>query len=335
VILVCGIPSEPPLALAVAAAERSGIPAVVLSQRQIDAWALTVELCDGELRGELRGPDGSWPLDAFDGVYARLVDPPSLPEVRGDRAKGAGEERLARAQALHDALLAWFEVARCRVANPMGPMTSNVSKPYQAQLILRCGFDVPPTLITNDPADVRRFVREHGRVIYKSISSVRSIVRELRPGRAFDLALIRNLPTQFQGHVAGNDVRVHVVGSEVIATRVRSDAIDYRYAGRDGRETVLEAAELPPSVHDRCLALSRELRLPFCGIDLRHGDDGRWCCFEVNPSPAYSYYEEHTGQPISQALVDYLAGGDEKARDGSTDRERCADIRHPAPGAAP
>jgi hypothetical protein len=31
-------------------------------------------------------------------------------------------------------------------------------------------------------------------------------------------------------------------------------------------------------------------------------------CFEVNPSPAYSYYQELTGAPISDALVRYLAG---------------------------
>jgi hypothetical protein len=28
----------------------------------------------------------------------------------------------------------------------------------------------------------------------------------------------------------------------------------------------------------------------------------------VNPSPAFSYYEAHTGQPIAQAIARYLAG---------------------------
>jgi hypothetical protein len=30
-------------------------------------------------------------------------------------------------------------------------------------------------------------------------------------------------------------------------------------------------------------------------------------CFEVNPSPGFSYYEGHTGQPISAAIARYLA----------------------------
>jgi hypothetical protein len=31
-------------------------------------------------------------------------------------------------------------------------------------------------------------------------------------------------------------------------------------------------------------------------------------CFEVNPSPAFSYYEGNTGQPISRAVARHLAG---------------------------
>ncbi len=332
-ILICGIPSERPLALAAEAAARLLIPTVKLNQREIRRWHLNLELtCDGP-SGELRGPDGSWPLEAFAGVYSRLVDPPSLPEVRSG-GDGVANGDLECAQALHDGLLAWLELAPCRVANRSGPMTSNLSKPYQAQLIQRCGFEVPSTLITNDPADVRLYVREHRRVVYKSISSVRSIVRELRPPSASELARLRNLPTQFQERVPGTDVRVHVIGAEVIATAVRSEATDYRYAGRDGKAVELEATEVPDDVRSRCLALSAQLSLPFCGIDLRRADDGRWYCFEVNPSPAYSFYEEQTGQPISRALVGYLIGGQE-AVGGPTDRERSLDARHSQGGAAP
>lgn len=326
-ILICGIPTERPLALAVRAAARAHAPAVVLSQREIERWALVVELDGATPVGELRTPEQAWSLDAFAGIYARLVDPPTLPEARGHDTDEIDEQRLERAQALHDGLLAWLELTPARVANRVGAMTSNVSKPFQAQLIQRCGFAVPPTLVTNDAEAVRRFVGEHGRVIYKSISSVRSIVRELAPGRAGGLSRLRNLPTQFQARVAGTDVRVHVVGAEVFATSVRSDAVDYRYASRDGMEIELEASELPSEIRARCLALSRELELPFCGIDLRCGDDGRWYCFEVNPSPAYSFYEEQTGQPISDALIDYLTGAQE-GRSGATDRERGADLGH-------
>ncbi len=51
------------------------------------------------------------------------------------------------------------------------------------------------------------------------------------------------------------------------------------------------------------------LNLPFTGIDLRIDAQGQAVCFEANPCPAYSYYESHTGVPISQALVRWLAQG--------------------------
>ena len=51
------------------------------------------------------------------------------------------------------------------------------------------------------------------------------------------------------------------------------------------------------------------LNLPLCGIDLKVTPEGIYYCFEVNPSPAYTYYEEQTGQPIAQAIIDYMTNG--------------------------
>jgi D-alanine-D-alanine ligase-like ATP-grasp enzyme len=51
------------------------------------------------------------------------------------------------------------------------------------------------------------------------------------------------------------------------------------------------------------------LELPVAGIDLRDHPAGKWFCFEVNPSPAFSYYEHETGQPIAAAVARFLAAG--------------------------
>ena len=48
--------------------------------------------------------------------------------------------------------------------------------------------------------------------------------------------------------------------------------------------------------------------LPLAGIDLRRTPDGRYVCFEVNPSPAFSFYERRTGLPIAHAIARHLAG---------------------------
>jgi hypothetical protein len=320
VILLCGIPSEAPVERAVAAAQRAGIPHSVLNQRRFEEWELALEVEGDLLAGTLSGPEGRWDVGEFTGIYVRLVEPRNLPEV-GDPPDAA---KLARARVLYNALLAWIEVAPCRVANRFGPSASNMSKPYQAQRILDCGLSVPPTIVTNDPEEVRRFVAEHGRVIYKSVSSTRSIVRELAGARIRDLERVRHLPTQFQARIPGTDVRVHVIGETVHATEVSSEATDYRYAGREGKGVQMRAHDLPADVEAGCLALSAALELPVCGIDLRRAEDGRWFCFEVNPSPAYSYFETLSGQPIAEALIAYLSGtgpphSDREERVGASD----------------
>jgi glutathione synthase/RimK-type ligase-like ATP-grasp enzyme len=102
-------------------------------------------------------------------------------------------------------------------------------------------------------------------------------------------------------------VRVHVVGGEAFATRIDSDVTDYRYATRMGGEARLSAVELPDATAERCVALAAGLGLEFVGIDLKITPDGEAYCFEVNPCPAFSYYEANTGQPIARAVARRLA----------------------------
>jgi glutathione synthase/RimK-type ligase-like ATP-grasp enzyme len=306
VILLCGIPSEAPLRLVQDELERLGVPVVTFNQRRFADTSLWWELAGGTPRGELRLEGSGFRLEDFAGVYTRLMEDSRLPELRGEPPNSA--VRL-RSRALHEALAQWYEVSPARVVNRARPQGSNGSKPYQSQLIRAAGFAVPETLVTNDPELVRAFVSTHGSVVYKSISGVRSIVTRLDEDDLARLEHIRWCPVQFQAHVHGPNVRVHVVGAEVFATAVRSEATDYRYGLRQVDEAAtLEAVELPDELAERCVRLAAALDLPFAGIDLLFPPDAEPVCLEVNPSPAFSYYELETGQPIAHALARYLAG---------------------------
>jgi len=210
-------------------------------------------------------------------------------------------------------LLQFADIAPGRVLNRPADAGSNHSKPYQAQAIRAAGFDIPDTLITNDPQAAREFIEhawsEGGGAIYKSVSGVRSIVRRVEATDLARLDRIRWCPTQFQRHVAGTDIRVHVVGETALAAKIVSDATDYRYAARDtGVEPEIVACELDARVRARCVELAARLRLPLAGIDLRRTPDERYVCFEVNPSPAFSFYERRAGLPIAQCIARHLAG---------------------------
>jgi hypothetical protein len=305
VILLCGIPSESSMEMATRDVERLGAEHVVFNQRRFASMELEFELVAGQISGELSVDGDTYPLEEIGGVYTRLMDDRFLPELRDE---SADSPLRAHCRKLHETLNQWFEIAPARVVNRSRPQGSNSSKPYQAQLIARHGFAVPETLITNDPELVREFVAEHPRVVYKSISGARSIVQTFGEEDLARLELIRWCPVQFQAFVEGTDVRAHVIGTEVIATVVRSEATDYRYAGRQsGSAAEMSPAILPEEVEERCVELAHDLNLPFAGIDLRITPEGDVFCFEVNPSPAFSYYESQTEQPIGQALARYLA----------------------------
>ncbi|PYS74392.1 MAG: glutathione synthase [Acidobacteria bacterium] len=306
-ILLCGIPSESPLALVREALDECGTPYVMLNQRQFPIMRMSLDISGGRAGGKLQLNGDSYQLDDFTGVFSRMMDYRFLPEVK-DSADNAPERQLSRN--LFDTLTRWAEVTPARVVNRIAPMGSNFSKPFQAQLISRYGFEVPETLITNDPELVRAFRTKHGRVIYKSISGVRSIVQTLTDEDMDErLDNIRWCPTQFQAFVEGTNVRVHTVGDKVFATAIKTEATDYRYAQRQsGDHAELREVDLSDELSEMCVKLAEGLGLAFAGIDLKVTPENRVYCFEVNPSPAFSYYESNTGQPISKAVAQYLAG---------------------------
>ena len=305
-ILLTGIPTEPPLARVRHELERLNVPVVLFNQREATQACVSFQLDQAGVRGELTMGHLTHRLEDIAGVYTRLMDDRILPELEGESPESPVR---AACRALHDTLYRWFEITPARVVNRASAMASNGSKPYQSQLIARSGFSVPETLVTSEPELVHDFLVEHGRVIYKSVSGSRSIVQELTATDFTRLGDICWCPVQFQAYVNGADVRVHVIGEQVFATRVSSGATDYRYASMGGMGPArLEAIELDDDLAERCIELTRSLGLRFSGLDLRVPEEGDVVCFEANPCPAFDYYESHTGQPIAAAVALHLAG---------------------------
>ena len=311
-ILICGIPSEAPTHMVIQAANKIGLPYLVLNQRQLSEVQVKYRLDANQSRPELAGElilDGmTHDLNDFTGVFNRMMDVFSLPEMKSptETLKLEDVENQNRLKSIHQVFQDWLEVTQAEVMNRNSCMASNLSKPYQAQIIRACGFRVPETLITNVPDVVLQFIKRHQRVIYKSISAERSIVTEIEPSQFKQLEKIRNLPTQFQAFIPGVDYRVHVVGDKLFACQIKTEAIDYRYANLQDIDIQIHPVQLEKSIEQTCHTLAVAMNLPLCGIDLKLTPDGLWYCFEVNPMPAFSYYEEQTSQPIARTIVEYL-----------------------------
>jgi len=300
-ILLYGRPDDPPLAKTLEALQDAGASYLLLAQTALSSEGLRIEVGPRGVGGMLHVAGQRVALDRIRSVYARPLE---LPAYALDPV-GAERARL-----LHEQLLEWLDVADALVVNRPRAMQANSSKPLQAQLIGAAGFAVPETLITSDEEEARAFWRKHGRVIFKSASGIRSIVQELDERTAARLPKLAALPTQFQAYVPGVDLRVHVVGNQAFAARIDSSVIDYRYAAQAGGEATLTAVELPEAVRLRCVDLAAGMELPLAGIDLRHRPDGEYVCLEVNPMPAYTFFQAHTGLPIASALAHLLIAHD-------------------------
>jgi glutathione synthase/RimK-type ligase-like ATP-grasp enzyme len=288
VIIVWGPHDDPPSARILELLRERGIDVVHLDDSALDGLRYDVTLGSGP-GGWLEVDGREIRLDAIHGIYLR-----------------PGPQRTPTARAAAACLLGVASSIDAVVINRPAAGRSNLAKPYQLAAITAAGFAVPPTIVTTDPVAARAFLARHGRIVYKSISGVRSIVATLDATGAERLSGVSTGPVQLQRWIDGIDVRIHVVGTRWFTTAIESGAADYRYAAEGGHEVKIVATDVDREIGQRLVDLAAGMGLLVAGIDLRLTPDDEWYCFEVNPSPGFTFYEEATGQPIAAAIADLL-----------------------------
>lgn len=297
-MLVIGTLRDMGIALLVHRLLDRDIPFLLLDPREHGSgFSLSWKVTGERMSGAIRYGEDRIDLDTISAVYVHLLDGDRHPESHG----------VHRASETRALLEAFLETAQVPVCNRPSCSATNFSKTYQERIIASHGFAIPRTLVTNIPESARSFFDEcQGRVIYKSLSSRRSIVRRMTGHDLDRLDHLAGGPTQFQEWVPGTDFRVHVMGRRLYPTEITAEATDYRFCIREGTAPTMRGVELEEEIRRRCLSLTGELGMIAAGIDLRRSLDGRWYCFEVNPTPAFAYYEQFTGQRIADGLIDAL-----------------------------
>lgn len=300
-VLLWGVPSDPPLAAIEKILIRERVPYVFLDQRAILDTELNLKI-DERVRGILRVQGDMLDLESVKAVYPR---PYNLEQIRSVAEIAPHSPEFRHATEFHQAFSIWLDLTPALVLNRPREMAFNYSKPYQATIIEAVGFAIPKTLLTTDPAEVLIFRKNHTEIIYKSVSAVRSIVTQLRDNDEDRLENVAWCPTQFQQRIIGTDVRVHVIGNEIFACEIVSEADDYRYAPLSENSIEIHPFDLPQGCANRCRKLAATMSFVISGIDLRR-ENGIWYCFEANPSPGFTFYQEQTGQPIDEAIAHLL-----------------------------
>jgi hypothetical protein len=292
-ILLWGLPEEGPLAAVRQALHGRGARTVMVDQRR----ALSTRVFQGPQGPVLRLPDGDVPLAELTAGYPRPY-PRVPPEVREDRAA----HRVARRHVarLEYELWQWTGTTTATVVNRPAAAASNSAKPVQTRAARTCGFAVPDTLLTNDLGQARAFAARHGQVVYKAAGGTRTYTGLLDLADASRLERLSTCPTYFQRYIAGTNVRVHVVGTDVFPVEIISDAIDYRRGVRE-----MGSVSLPESVAEMCRSVTKTLDLLVAGLDLIRTPDGDWYFLEANPSPAFTFYPDRAevGAAIARLLM--------------------------------
>ena len=193
-----------------------------------------------------------------------------------------------------------------------GPLAGwdNASKLTQLRLLSVAGFQVPTSLVTTRASDLIRFARAVPAVIYKSASAQRSIVELLQDADLSRSPALAYCPVLFQEAISGLDVRVHVVGSEVYSVQIASNRVDYRYAASRGGTCHLSRYEdLPSELAERCIRYAAGRGVHIAGFDFKIAESGEYYCLEMNPSPAFEFFDGCLDGAISHAVVRLLAAG--------------------------
>jgi hypothetical protein len=302
-VLLWGVPSDPPIAAVEKILRCGRAPYAFLDERAVLDTELKLRF-DGQIGGTLCVNGDSLQLEDITAVYPRPYD---LELIQSVSAAGPESPEFRHATALHHALSIWLDLTPALVLNRPRDMALNYSKPYQAMLIRASGFPSPETLLTTDTSAVHDFRKEHDGVIYKSVSSIRSIVSQLRPEDDVRLASVAWCPTQFQQRITGTELRIHIIGDELFACEIVTKADDYRYATLSGNTLEILPYTLSEDCAAKCRSVVAAMNFTIAGVDLRC-EKGTWYCFEVNPSPGFMYYQEQTGQPIDEAIARLLIG---------------------------
>ncbi|CAL9471799.1 hypothetical protein SUDANB145_02842 [Streptomyces sp. enrichment culture] len=189
-------------------------------------------------------------------------------------------------------------------------------KPAQLATAARCGLNVPPTLITNDPERARAFARTYRPVLYKSLRQTeytdaygRALtvwIEDVTPAHIDDR--VRHTSHLFQHRVTKvADIRLTVVGEQMFAVRIDgSPGVDWR---RHYERLEYTSVSVPDEVAKGVHAYLDTYGLIFGAFDFGLGPDGSWYWYECNPNGQWAWFPDHVTSPITAALADQLQHG--------------------------
>lgn len=237
-------------------------------------------------------------IESVDSVWNRRpFEKPSTYGVYKDDEPFVEEEILAALKGVY------YLLGAAKWVNPFASLDRAENKIYQLSCATSVGFKRPDTLISNNPEDIRKFLRAVKDCIYKplnghiwysqgkKLSTFTSIVKEE------DLPIdrvLRAAPGIFQRRIKSvYEVRAQFFGKSYAAIKIdasKDGGVDWRFS-----QNAIERCdpiEIPHLIYARCLDLMERLGIISAAFDFMVDLDGSWVFLEVNQAGQFLFIEE-------------------------------------------
>jgi glutathione synthase/RimK-type ligase-like ATP-grasp enzyme len=201
-------------------------------------------------------------------------------------------------------LRTWLQIDSIRWVNSWQAFQFHKEKPRQLAAVHQQGVNIPATLVSNCPEQIQAFAQHHNKLIFKPVygGAHTQFVTEahLQPERLHQV--LKLSPVTIQAYIAGTNIRSYVIGDAVFSAEIQSTELDFRA----DRTAQLIPHSLPTTLENQCRHIARNLFLQWTAIDWRLTPQGEYIFLEANPSPMFLHFEQVTGFPMTQYLVDLL-----------------------------
>ena len=240
----------------------------------------------------------------YDVVWWRRVRKPYLPKDSthpSDYPFVVRENTLFYESLTHNlAPSAWW-------VNTKESATRAQSKLLQLKRAVACGLQIPTTLCSNDPQDIRYFILKHEveGVVYKPLcSNFWFEEKSMRMAYTTKLSflelptnpLLQLTPGLFQKEIKKKyELRVMCFGDYIVAAKLHSQdhvegIVDWRAI--PGNKMVVEPYILPASLENQIRSFMQKMGLVFGALDFIVSDDHEYIFLEVNEQGQFLWLED-------------------------------------------
>ena len=212
------------------------------------------------------------------------------------------------------AVLRQFEMLGVYPLNESVAIDRSRNKLRTLQLLSRAGIGLPRTAIAHKPEKAEEVIERVGGppVVVKLLEGTQGlgvmIAETHRSAKstveAFRAERVNIMVQEFIEEAGNSDLRILVVGEEIVAAMERSGGKD-DFRSNVHRGGAARSAELSEAERTTALRAAHTLGLSVCGVDMLRARSGP-VVMEVNSSPGLEGIEAATGVDIAAKIIEFL-----------------------------